>query len=63
MGLELWSESGNYHRVKDVPIIMFTGYNAFQYDQKAIFGANLLVNKPIGPDELLRLMGWFVGRA
>jgi CheY-like chemotaxis protein len=49
---------------KDIPIIMFTGYNAFLYDQKAKdAGANLLVNKPIAPDELLRLMGWFVGRA
>lgn len=49
---------------KDIPIIMFTGYSAFQYDQRAKdAGANLLVNKPISPDELLRFMGWFVGRA
>ena len=49
---------------KDIPIIMFTAYSAFQYDQKAKdAGANLLVNKPIAPDELLRLVGWFVGRA
>ncbi len=49
---------------KDIPVIMCTAYNAFQYDQKAKdAGANLLVNKPIAPDELLRLMGWFIGRA
>src|SRR4028119_161315 len=41
---------------KNIPIIMFTGYNAFQYDQKAKdAGANLLVNKPIAPEELPRL--------
>ncbi len=63
-GLKALEQIRQLPQGKDIPIIMFTAFSAFQYDQKAKdAGANLLVNKPIAPDELLRFMGWFVGRA
>lgn len=63
-GLEALEQIRQLPQGRDIPIIMFTAYSAFQYDKKAkAAGATLLVNKPIAPDELLRLIGWFVGRA
>ena len=63
-GLEALEQIRLLPHGKDIPIIMCTAYSAFQYDQKAKDGgATLLVNKPIAPDELLRLMGWLVGGA
>jgi CheY-like chemotaxis protein len=44
-----------------IPVMMFTAYLDAEYDQKTKdAGANLLVRKPIYPDELLRFLGWLV---